>query len=95
MAVRAAAGAAAAALYPHGVSVEALSVRAVEVQAHRAGEGGRAAPAVSAAPAGARTVARRRGASSEGDADRLLGSDCPLTLLTLLCDMDTVFIRDY
>lgn len=91
----AAACATGAALYPHDVSVETLSVGAVEMQAHGAGEGGGAAPAVCASPTGAWTVPRCCGASGEREADRLLGSDCSLTFLALLCDTDRAFISDY
>lgn len=46
----------AAALDPHDVPVETLTVRAVEAKPHRAREGGCAAAVVSANPTGARAV---------------------------------------
>lgn len=45
-----------AALYPHDVSVETLSIGAVETEAHGAGEGGCAAAVIGASPTGARAV---------------------------------------
>ncbi len=47
---------AAAALDPHDVSVEALSIRAVEAEPHSAGEGGCATAVIGASPTGARAV---------------------------------------
>ena len=75
---------AAAALDPHDVSVEVLSVGAVEAQQHGVGQGGRAAAAVSASPTGARAVAFGRPASGKANSDGLLGPDGSLTLLPLL-----------
>lgn len=75
---------AAAALDPHDISIEALSVGAVEAKPHSAGEGGCAAAAISASPTGAGPVPLCCGASSKGDSYRLLGTDSSLTLLPLL-----------
>lgn len=83
-AVRTTAGGAAAALDPHHVPVEALYIGAVEAQPHGAGQGGAAAAAIAACPTAAGPIPVYRGASSEGDSDRLLGADSPLTLLPLL-----------
>lgn len=83
---RTAALTAAAALDPHDVSVEALSVGAVETKPHGAGEGRRAAAVVGAAPTGARAVQLSCGASGEGDPYWLFGPNGPLTLFPLLDD---------
>lgn len=80
---------AAAALDPHDVSVEALTVRAVEAEPHGAGEGRRAAAVVAAGPTGARPVPLCCGASRKGDSDRFLRTDGSLTLFTLLEDRNT------
>lgn len=79
---------AAAALDPHDVSVEGLTIRAVETEAHGTGQRGRAAAVIAAGPAGTRAVPLRCGAASEGDADRFLLADGSLTFLTLLDDTD-------
>lgn len=83
-AVNVTASIAAAALYPHDLSVEALSVGAVEAERHSAGDGGRAAAAVAASPTGTRAVPLCGRASGEGDPDWFLGAECSLTLLPLL-----------
>lgn len=70
---------AAAALDPHDV-VEALSVGAVEAEPHGAGQGGGAAAAVCARPAGARAIPLCCRASGKVDAERLLWADGSLTL---------------
>lgn len=75
---------AAAALDPHDIPVEALSVGAVEAEPHGAGEGGCAAVAISASPTGARAVPLCRRASGEDDSDRFLRTDSSLTPLPLL-----------
>lgn len=82
-AVRTAAGGAAAALDPHDV-VGGVAVGAAEAEAHGAGQGRGAAAAVGARAAGTRTIALSRGASGEGDADRMLWADGSLALLPLV-----------
>lgn len=75
---------AAAALDPHHVPVEALSIRAVEVEQYSVGEGGCAAAVIGASPTGTRAVLLCCRASGEGDSDRFLGADSSLTLLPFL-----------
>lgn len=75
---------AAAALDPHDISVEVLTVWAVKVEPHSVGEGGRAAAVIAAGPTGARVVSLFCGASGEGDSDWFLLADSSLTLFTLL-----------
>lgn len=82
--MNAAARAAAAALDPHDIFIEALAVGALEAKPHRAREGGCAAAAIHAGATGARAVQLCCGASSEADSDRFLGTDSSLTLLSLL-----------
>lgn len=75
---------AAAPLDPHHVAEEALSVGAVEAQAHRASEGGGAAAAVRAAATRPRAVPASGGASGKSDPDRILGTHRSLALLPSL-----------
>lgn len=84
---------AAAALDPHDVSIEVLSIGAVEAEQHSAGEGGCAAAAVGASPTGARAVALGRPASGKADSDWLLGPSGSLTLLPLLDDRNRAAIK--
>lgn len=72
---------AAAALDPHHVAGEALTVRTLEAQAGGAGEGGSAAAAVGAGTTGARAIPPDCGAASEGDLDWFLRADGALALL--------------
>lgn len=85
--------AAATALDPHDVSVEALAIRAMEAEPHGAGEGGCAAAVIAAGSAGTRAVPLCCRASSEGDTNRFLLADGSLTLFTLLDDRDTDSIK--
>lgn len=78
------AGTAAAALDPHDVSEEVLSVGAVEAEPDQAGGGGCAAAAIRAGPTGTRAVTLSCRAPGEGDSDRLHGADSSLTLFPLL-----------
>ena len=90
---RTAACAAAAALDPHDVSVEALSIGAVEAKPHGAREGGCAAAVISACPTAARAVQLHCRASGKGDSDRFLGPDSSLTLLPLLEDRNGATVK--
>lgn len=78
---------AAAALNPHEVVVEGFSVRTLEAQPDGAGQGGRAAAAVGARPAGTRAVPRRRRAAGERYSDRIMWATRSLALLSPLADI--------
>lgn len=73
-----------AVLDPHDISVEVLSIGAVEAKPHGAREGRCAAAAIRAHPTAARAIPLYRRASSKGNPDRVMGADSSLTLLPLL-----------
>lgn len=75
---------AAAALDPHDVPVESLSIGTLETELYGAGQGRGATAAVTAGPTAARPVQLCCGASGKGESYCFLRPHCSLTLLSSL-----------